>query len=325
MNLCDLSEINLQQDEWSKKSLKLGKEESLTVVGWDGRNKTGHKLYIVKCSKCTQDPELFGDGYFKTTKSSLSRGNMPCGCAAHPRWSESQYAVLCSRKANKFGYTFLGFSGQWDDQKTRARVLCEKHGEWGPMVGEFVNKLSGCARCGTEKPDEEMIATFFNSGCFHPNTEFKRSDRVAACGRGRYWSVHCSECGDFGEGLGCNLMKGHRPCGCSNHNQKEAYINFLSDDITGLDVAIKFGIATNSRRRLSQINVSSIYKASSYAVYLFNTAGECKRAEKDCKKELQCGILPKQALPNGYTETTWLYNLEKIIEIYERNGGVKIE
>jgi hypothetical protein len=28
-------------------------------------------------------------------------------------------------------------------------------------------------------------------------------------------------------------------------------------------------------------------------------------------------------MPDGYTETTWVYNLDKIVEIYERNGGLK--
>jgi hypothetical protein len=25
---------------------------------------------------------------------------------------------------------------------------------------------------------------------------------------------------------------------------------------------------------------------------------------------------------DGWSETTWVYNLERIIEIYERNGGI---
>jgi hypothetical protein len=43
-----------------------------------------------------------------------------------------------------------------------------------------------------------------------------------------------------------------------------------------------------------------------------------------CKKELETGIIPKQELPDGYTETTYIYNLDKIKQIYMEYGGVEI-
>lgn len=45
------------------------------------------------------------------------------------------------------------------------------------------------------------------------------------------------------------------------------------------------------------------------------------KAERECLQELECGVVLKRDMPDGYTETTWYYNLEKIIQIYERNGG----
>ena len=47
--------------------------------------------------------------------------------------------------------------------------------------------------------------------------------------------------------------------------------------------------------------------------------------QRGCRRELDCGVLSKEEFPDGYTETTWVYNLDKIVEIYERNGGVKID
>lgn len=66
MNLSELIDDNgLQQDEWSLTKPKFGKEGQLEVVGWGGRFKSiGVKFYILKCKKCNQDTELFGEGVF---------------------------------------------------------------------------------------------------------------------------------------------------------------------------------------------------------------------------------------------------------------------
>ena len=69
MNLEDLIDENgLQQDEWSLSRPTFGETGQLEVVGWSGKNKKGKgaKYYIVMCSKCSSDSELFNGGYFKT-------------------------------------------------------------------------------------------------------------------------------------------------------------------------------------------------------------------------------------------------------------------
>lgn len=76
MNLEDLIDENgLQQDEWSLSNPVFGKEDQLQVVGWNGKNKKGKgaKYYIVRCSKCSSDSELFNGGYFKSDKAGLIR------------------------------------------------------------------------------------------------------------------------------------------------------------------------------------------------------------------------------------------------------------
>lgn len=50
-----------------------------------------------------------------------------------------------------------------------------------------------------------------------------------------------------------------------------------------------------------------------------------EQAERECKEQLECGVVLKRDMPDGWTETTYVYNLEKIVEIYERNGGVKVD
>jgi hypothetical protein len=331
LNLIDLLDENgLQQNEWSLTAPAFGKDNQLTVVGWSGRTKANARLYILSCNKCSQDSELFTEGYFKSAKSNLKAGQLPCGCATVVPWSREQYFIRCARVAKEAGYTFLGFVGEWDYKKTKIKMLCEKHGEWS--TGSIDTLLNGgrlCPGCGADatvmastKPDDVMIDSFFASGAFHPDTKFWRSERLNSQGCKVYWFMSCPECGEDAESFSGSLQDGKIPCGCSKHHQRECYINLVSDGT--VPVAIKFGVANNSKRRLKQQNSKSVYTILQYSVYVFPDIDSCKKAERECKKELECGVVLKRDMKDGYTETTYVHNLDKIIQIYKKHGGVEV-
>jgi hypothetical protein len=328
MNLEDLiNENGLQQDKWSLTKPRFGEHDQLEVVGYSNCRITNKKFYILKCDICSQDVEIFGEGYFYGLKNNLVKlYQLPCGCSKKPNWTKEQFATLCTRKAAEQGYTFLGFIGDWKGAYTNIKMLCNKHGQWNNGdINELRNKGRGCPGCngGIKKADAVMIASFFASGAFHPETRFSRVERLNKQGNKPYWLMSCPECGESGESFSGNLQKGQRPCICSIMRQKEAYINFVMDG--GSIIAIKFGIANNSTARARQQNTWSLYEVQQHLVYQFPSVESCKTAERGCKRELECGILSKQEMPDGYTETTWAYNLEKIIEIYKRNGGIRKE
>lgn len=135
--------------------------------------------------------------------------------------------------------------------------------------------------------------------------------------------MFCPVCGETGESTSVNLQRGHRSCACNTQNQQESYINWIIDS-HGTVVAIKFGIASDSKRRVKQQNSKSVYTIKQHSVYQFPDVTSCKKAERVCKQELECGIVLKRDMPDGWTETTWTYNLDKIIEIYERGGGIRV-
>jgi hypothetical protein len=340
LNLEDVldPEYGLQQDEWSLhggedgKPPRFGDEGQLEVVGWSGKQGGRHRLYVLKCTKCSQDGELFGQGYFRSLKYRLVNGSVPCGCSKKLKWSKNQYDVLCSRKAKGLGYTFLGFVGEWQGKYTKIKMLCEKHGEWSSgTIHNLINKGVGCPGCwidtfakSSSKPDDTMIVSFHKSGAFHPDTKFWRSERKTKQGYKAYWFMSCPECGETGESYCGNLQKGCRPCACNMHRQQECYINWLIDDHNNA-VAIKFGIARDSKRRVKDQNRSSAYTLRQHGVYTFPDVTSCNKAERECKKELECGIVLKRDMPDGYSETTWAYNIGKVKDIYERNGGVLVE
>lgn len=330
MNLEDLIDENgLQQDDWSLTRPVFGEEGQLQVVGWSGKN-WSNKFYILKCTKCSQDSELFGEGYFRSLKGGLVYGQVPCGCSNIPKWSREQYAMLCSRKAKELGYKFLGFAGEWKGQKTKVILSCDKHMEWNTgNISNLIHMKHGCPQCGIEanieastKPDDVMIASFHESGGFHQDTKFWRSKRLNIDSKKVYWHMSCPECNEMGESLSGNLQKGSRPCACSQMRQQECYINLLIDEY-GSTVAVKFGIANNSKQRMNQQSSKCVYTIKQHSVYAFTDVASCKKAERECLQELECGVVLKRDMSDGYTETTWVYNLEKIIEIYERNGGIK--
>lgn len=318
-----MSEI--EQDQWSKTSPVFGDQSQLSVIGFVKDGVTQKKKYAVHCESCSKDPELFSRPIFLSTKTELESGSIPCGCSKKPKWSKDQFFVLCSRKAKSLGFDFIGFMGEWKNQRTNLHMHCAVHGDW--FTGTITNLLNHgktCYKCnstGNLKPDEEMIASFFASGAFHPDTKFWRSDRKTKQGVKVYWKVSCPICLSVSESFVANLQKGHLPCHCVN-DQRQAYINLLKD--AGTEIAVKFGVAVNSSRRLYQQQSTCNYTIQQESVWLFDDKFSCLSAERECRESLECGIVLKRDMPDGYTETTWLYNLDKIKQIYEKHGGVPV-
>lgn len=318
----------LQQDDYSLSGVAFGDEGQLEVIGWGGKNSGNNKYYILKCKKCSQDTELFGEGVFRSFKGNLVRGQIPCGCSKSHRWNKGQYSTLCSRKAKELGYKFLGFTGGWRGVYTKIQILCEKHGKWETgTINSLVNAGDRCRGCRNDaiikantKPDDIMVDSFLSCGAFHPGTKFWRSERLNNRGSKAYWFMSCPQCNEVGESFVGDLQQGKQSCGCSNQRQQEAYINWIVDGDS--KVAIKFGIARDSKRRVEQQNSKSAYLVIQYQVYKFPDVASCKKAERECKKELECGILLKRDMPDGWSETTWVYNLNKIEDIYRNYGGV---
>lgn len=324
-------DCGLQQDEVSSGSPTFGEGEHLQIIGWSGfTSNNRRKYYIVKCAICEQDPKLFGDGVFKILLTSLKRGVTPCGCMRNPMWTKEQYEVRCKRKCSEIGYEFVGFVGKRFATSTRVKLRCDRHGQWcSTRLDNLLSKGTGCPKCRSEevgkrstKDEEDMIQSFRNSGGYHPDTSFKRLKQKK--GVWRVWSVKCGECGQKYKSTSGQLSNGARSCACSPMRQQETYINWVVDNNNNA-VAIKFGIAVNSQRRAKVQNSKSIYEIRNYLVYEFPTVEMCKKAERMCKRKLECGVIPKTNMPDGYTETTSVLNLAKVKKIFEECGGVEIE
>jgi hypothetical protein len=90
-------------------------------------------------------------------------------------------------------------------------------------------------------------------------------------------------------------------------------------------VGVKFGICRDIKSRLKSLSRTTSCDIELYKAYKFKTVVDCKAAERECKSTLVCGVIDRELMKDGWTETTYTYNIEKIMEIYEKYGGVENE
>lgn len=177
-----------------------GQLEVLSIIDKVGYTKT----YSVKCYECANDPELFGDGVFKSYRSNILRNYLPCGCGARPLWNEDQFKTICERESIKRGYAFLGWSGQYSGNKTKLVLSCDLHGTWKSTNINHFLKGRGCTGCKSVTcsevnlgnthsriDDDIMIKSFMELGEFHPGTTFKRCDPTKMDRSASEWIINC--------------------------------------------------------------------------------------------------------------------------------------
>jgi hypothetical protein len=286
------------------------------------------KMYLVKCFSCAKDPELHGEGIFKSFKYSLIKGQVPCGCSVSYRKTEGHYRVLCQRTADLLGYSFLGWATEFSDRKTKLVLECSMHGVWSTgIINNFLNRHVGCPKCKAVDVgkrfkicEKEFLSSLISKGFFPEGTLLSRSDQLDKRGHKPFLNIYCPDCNSWAITTLPSLKKGCRSCDCSKHRQKEAYINFIFDGSNLL--AIKFGIANNTESRLKDHVKNSVLNITNHLIYTFSSTENCKFAEKLCKQTLVCGIVDEQLFGDGYTETTFPYNIDKIVSIYGDYGGV---
>ena len=106
-------ELTEKQKEFIGSKFPTRKGGELEVIGYHKENKN----YLLICSLCSQDEELFPEP-FQSKKSKLLQGKLPCGCSKRTMWKKSQYEVLIKRECETCNYIFHGFYGEWLGDRT---------------------------------------------------------------------------------------------------------------------------------------------------------------------------------------------------------------
>ena len=190
------------------------------------------KSYVVTCDICSGDSELWPHGSIVTTKGSLTKGNLPCGCSRSPRWTKDQWMLKVSRVCKEADFTLIGLEDEWRGKDTKMVLKNNKTGFiWSNTT------LNGLVNRGKRDPRESIISRarsnvqdeigvidkIRQSGKFHEGCEFRRLS--VGKGRGR-WEVECpvckgdvyaKECGSpfIFSASGSSLLNGNLPCRCA--------------------------------------------------------------------------------------------------------------
>lgn len=222
--------IEVPESEWTKgqrefvgSTFQTPKGGVLTVVGVrNGNRRCGKRRskYILKCSLCSLDEELWGYGSILSEKGNLGIGQIPCGCSKTPRWSENQVKVRVSRTCKDRGFIFNGWVGEYKGATTLLDLE-------DPSIGlrwktTNVNGLfSGKVVTGeyVMKSNEHHIKDFISTKKFTKDYVFWRDS-------GKFWKYKCPKCSEDEYTLNglCNgifksnmdsLKKGCYSCRCS--------------------------------------------------------------------------------------------------------------
>lgn len=292
--------------------------ENITVLGWT-RMDGSRRFYAFHCRECAKDPELYGAAIFETTKYSLTtKGYAPCGCGQAYRPSKEQYEIKIKRKAKELGVEFIDWVYNFANGSSKILMSCDK-GTWTPRANFFIQKGHIAFNRGLARIDDStMIATFFSSGAFHEDTKFSRYRKNDKW----YWKVECPVCREVGYSQPQHLQRGSRCCECGNYKQRFSYLTLIKDN--ELPIAIKFGISRTAGMRLKYQARETPYELESLGFWEYPDKTQCVAAERSCIQNLKCGVLSREEYGDGYTETTYVYNIDTIIKIYEDHGGTRL-
>jgi len=243
-------------------------------------------------------------------------------------YSATAWELRIKEHCEANGYTFDSVVGEAYNSKVTA--LCSKHGLFTRKVSQILYKTfkfcPGCIENQKEVmrkiADDQMIGKFKDSSSYPEGSTFKRNlERKDSNGKYKYWDVFCVRCNSTCCAHQSDIQRGYLSCECSKLSQTEGYINLIKDGDT--PICLKFGISSNSNERLRMQICKNHVHIQNIGVWCFPDKESCRTAESECKKTLTCKVIDKLIMPDGFTETTYLYNLDAIVEIYVKYGGIK--
>ncbi len=170
------------------------KGNEYTILGQKGR------YFILSCSVCSLDEELWPKGSVKTTKQGLDNALACCACSGKYRWTEVQNKIRVERVCKERSISFYGFKGSHIGNKTLLKLRNTKTGsywETTPLYN-FIHKpiQDPTIRYGYDRKAKEStyIENFRSLEVFPEGTLFKRREGAYPKGTATFWDVFCPLC-----------------------------------------------------------------------------------------------------------------------------------
>lgn len=206
---------------------------------------------------------------------------------------------------------------------TKIQVKCPVHGVYETNLAVAASG-SKCKKC-----HHEYTAT---------SQRLTREDRIQQCVKthGDYYDysylpeeivnnkikvrIVCPEHGMFKQRLNDHIS-GKGCVGCSKNNSDKAYILEVSEP--GWFKFLKFGIAKNVNRRLSEIRSKTKMNVEVLSVFQFENPADCLSAEQEVKKTVKV-VGVRKSLPEGFTETCGCEHYDYITKTFSKFGGERL-
>lgn len=97
------------------------KNTNYTFIGFEKYPPKSNTPFIMSCSICSKDTELFHEGDIVGNRHQL-RTHKFCGCAVKYVWSERQNILRATRKCKELGIKFKGWDGEYKGVETKVKV-----------------------------------------------------------------------------------------------------------------------------------------------------------------------------------------------------------
>lgn len=205
----------------------------LTVEEFSYRrsNKIRQCIFIVSCSVCSKDTELFPYGSLKSSIQQLKRGSVPCQCSGSCNWTEDQYKIRIERVCKEKGFKFLGWVDGFNSaHKTKLKLynpITDNTWKSLDLTTFFIrceDPLIRDYKSNRHLSEEKHIRVFKATGKYPEGAKFKKTfKKINTC---TIWEYYCPSCsndqyvvrgfcsGEF-EASQKALKAGAVPCRCN--------------------------------------------------------------------------------------------------------------
>lgn len=261
---------------------------------------------------------------FEKTPSSHIYGKSGCRlCGGIYKAVDKQSFIAEAKKrhGNKYDYSYVHF----ENTKHTIKFYCNTCNNFFYQSANSHLSNSGCKYC-SKNAFKKTTETFIRDAVkVHGDKyDYSKSNYIDAKHK---VIITCKQHGDFEQnpsshvrGQGCGF------CNPTGYRVNKRGIFYIVEWYGYCESFIKFGITNKTveeriERQYKQGNLD--YKIL-YCFYFKDGAIPLK-IETQMLRDLDCGVCPKQWLPDGYTETTHVDNLPKILNYIKTNYGLNPE
>lgn len=300
----------------NKHSLKFLEFNINDSTEWNGRT-TSINL------KCTIH------GLINMKISSILRGSgcKQCGVNSMKEKTRKTHIQFVSEIIKIHGELLDLTNTNYINDHTKVEVRCIKHDY--KFYSTPTHLLSGrsCKLCKTDKLSNLFVSNseefIFKSKLLHGD-KFSY-DKVLYIKSNIKVEIYCNNHTGYFMITPNKLLQGGCCQTCSTHGYNKNkpgyfYIQILYEN--DVKLYVKFGITNRTPiQRMKQQQGSSIFKHELKESVMFEDGSIPVRIENEIKKKLNCGIVNKHQLGDGYTETVSIKYIDSILSILENYKG----